>query len=404
MPLARLRTTLRAAAWSPLAVLAGWAAADAEGTRFCESDAVLLDSHFPGGAFATCSVQADGTFTVTVRAEDAKVVVPMPWYAFRASPKRAGSVAVAVEFVDSEARFWPKISPDGTAWRRMDAAAITSDDDGRRLTLRIELQEAPMWIAAQRLLTGRYYDAWTRHLAARADVRVRTIGRSMQGRPVVVAETQPRAAAVVLLGRQHPPEVTGALTLRGFADRVLGDSALAQAFRARYAVILAPLLNPDGVAAGHWRHNAGETDLNRDWGPFTQSETQSVARLLDQLGAAPRLMLDFHSTKFTTSYLFYTQRPEDGDGTAHRFAAHWLARARSQLPDVDFIHRPSRSESHNAKNYFFARYGIPSITFETGDETHVEGIAAAAPVFADEMMKALLELDGAPRPGAAEEQ
>ena len=47
------------------------------------------------------------------------------------------------------------------------------------------------------------------------------------------------------------------------------------------------------------------------------------------------------------------------------------------------------SETANAKNYFFDRYGVPWITYETGDDTDPTWIANAAPVFAEEMMRVL---------------
>lgn len=360
--------------------------------RSCENDSAILDVHFEGGNFHDCAVAKDGTFEVTIRPEDANVVVPMPWYAFRASPKKPGDVTVALRFRQGYARFWPKISFDGEIWSAMAAEDVTVSADDR-LSLRLSLAELPVQIAAQQLLTAAYYDDWMRLLAARADITFRTLGVSVQGRPIGMVETLPRAEAVLLLGRQHPPEVTGALAMRSFVNEVLGDTELAGRFRARHAVLVVPLLNPDGVALGHWRHNAGRTDLNRDWGSFTQPETRSVAELLDTLdprGIKLRLMLDFHSTRYTDFKLFYTQRREEGVEPA-RFATRWLNRVKQRLPGVEFIHKPTKSTSDTAKKYFFERYGIPAITYELGDEADPERIAEASPVFAEEMMRVLLK-------------
>jgi len=46
----------------------------------------------------------------------------------------------------------------------------------------------------------------------------------------------------------------------------MGDSELAREFRRRFSIIMVPLLNPDGVVLGHWRHNVNGVDLNRDGG------------------------------------------------------------------------------------------------------------------------------------------
>ena len=66
------------------------------------------------------------------------------------------------------------------------------------------------------------------------------------------------------------------------------------------------------------------------------------------------------------------------------------AAARS-LPDYEFRRDAQEtSEQANSKNYFYTRYGIPAITYETGDETPREAIRAATVVFAEEMMRLML--------------
>ena len=73
-----------------------------------------------------------------------------------------------------------------------------------------------------------------------------------------------------LLGRQHPPEVSGAFAFFAFTETVLGDTELAREFRQRFRVIAIPVLNPDGITGGNWRMNLGGVDLNRDWGKFDE--------------------------------------------------------------------------------------------------------------------------------------
>ena len=149
-----------------------------------------------------------------------------------------------------------------------------------------------------------------------------------------------------------------------------------------------PLLTPDGVANGHWRHNIGDTDLNRDWGPFKQPETRAVIRWVEQQEASGKelkLVLDFHST---WEDLFYTQpaveEPED-------FASAWLNASRERLPGFPFRHVQSTDfEQPNSKNYFHNSRGIPAITYEVGDETNRGEIRRAAAVFAEEMMRTML--------------
>jgi predicted deacylase len=181
--------------------------------------------------------------------------------------------------------------------------------------------------------------------------------------------------------------------MRDFVDVLMADTELARQFRQRYSLLILPLLNPDGVANGHWRHNAAETDLNRDWGIFTQAETLAVERLLQGLekrGTRPRLMLDFHATKFTDTAMFYTQAA--GEKTdPENFDINWFANVRARLPGFDFKHDPRPScINPNTKGYFYRNYGIPAFTYEIADEADRDTLHATTPVFAEEMMRELL--------------
>lgn len=390
---ARVSSRIAARAAVPLVVLAVAACAPVgeRAARYCENGYFLVDAQFEAGNFAACRVTADDAFELVVQPEDPPPINNSPWYAFRVSSRRAGEIVMDLRFVDGDARYWPKTSTDGYRWQPLEAADVARSAAGDRFEMRLDVGESALWVAAQELLTTTWYDAWLAELAARDDIAVRLLGRSVHGRPIHAAVTASRPEAVLLLGRQHPPEITGALAMRAFMAAVLGDSPLAREFRDRFAVIAIPLMNPDGVAQGHWRHNADGVDLNRDWGPFTQPETRSVLPLLaalDDSDTGIRLMLDFHSTR---SNVFYTQIAEES-ALAGGFATIWLERARRRLPNYEFAHDARETSAQaNAKNYFFRRYGIPAITYETGDETGREDLRQASAVFAQEMMRLLLE-------------
>ena len=307
------------------------------------------------------------------------------------SPRIETPIDVRLEFEHGYARYWPKFSTDGLNWRPASTDEARVSDDGAVIEISIDTDAPSLWVSAQELLTNDFYEAWVRELAADDAVRVRLIGHSVRGRPLHVAQTPQRPEVVYLIGRQHPPEVTGALAMRSFVRTVLGDSELARRFRERYSVVMIPVINPDGIALGHWRHNVNGVDLNRDWGPFTQPETQAAARLvreIDAAGVRPALMLDFHSTR---SSLFYTQLPEESSWTID-FATEWFARFRERRPEFEFKHDPRpRSGQANTKNFFFDRYRIPAFTYEIGDEEDRAAILDTTPVFAEEMMRLLLD-------------
>ncbi len=377
-----------------LLLLSGCTTTVERDTHTCESDVFHIDAQFEGGSFDTCKFSSDDTVEVTIRPEDSKVIIQQPWYSFRITTDVPDTIDISILFPDAYARYWPKLSIDGETWQRAPESAVEIADDVKSLTLTVDVSATGLWVSAQELITLPYYEDWIAELDAQDEIRTEVIGNSVQGRPIHLARTADKPEVVVLLGRQHPAEITGALAMRQFVETILADTSLARQFRERFALLIAPLINPDGVVLGHWRHNAGQVDLNRDWGPFTQPETASIARLMegvDEAGMQPKLMLDFHSTK--EGNLVYTQLPELATNPPN-FATDWLDPVHELLPDYDFKNDARDvSGQPNTKNYFYKRYGIPSFTYELGDETDRDLIAEVTPVFAEEMMRTLLKAE-----------
>lgn len=358
---------------------------------YCESSLALVDDNFSGGNVGACEFTADRSLSIVITPEDAPPINPSAWYSFRLSPKQASTFDISLKFVDGHARYLPKLSEDGDNWVRMSEESYSISDDRSTLFISLDERIDPVFISAQELMVADDYEQWMHSLSAHPELKHRTLGRSVEGRPIQALITQRRPEVVYLFGRQHPPEITGGIAMQHFVNAVFDDTPLARRFRERFMIVLVPLINPDGVEAGHWRHNLGGRDLNRDWGPFTQPETQSIKRLIDELdadGIQPRLMLDFHSTQRSR---FYTQMPEDFDEPLD-FARDWLDRSRERLPEFDFLYDPRKpSGQENTKNFFFATYHIPAITYEVGDEVSRELIAESTPIFAEEMMQTMLE-------------
>jgi hypothetical protein len=354
----------------------------------CHSGNALLDAHFEGSNLGECTVKTDGRFHLALFPEDEPPINPSPWYAFRLSGRAGQEVNIRMTFEDGYARYWPKVSRDGQSWLPLEDDRVSVNAEREWMEIRIELDQSQLWIAGQELLTRHYYDDWLSELEHHEEITTRLLGRSVLNRPIYLAETTDRPELLLILGRQHPPEVSGAVAMRAFIGTVLGDSDLARQFRERFKLAIIPLLNPDGVALGHWRHNVNGVDVNRDWGPFTQPETRAVMKWLEGVeaeGLQLRLMLDFHSTR---EDLFYTQ-PMTEDPPD--FASVWLGAAAERLPDFPFKHEADPvSEQANAKNYFHVSRGIPAITYESGDETDREQLEQSAVVFAEEMMRIML--------------
>ena len=370
-------------------------AADVADPR-CASDAFSIDTNFASSALHKCKFKAEDVVEITIKPEDRKVTVEQPWFAFRVTAQDSRELKIRLKFVDGYARYWPKTSGNLVDWERMPESAVSVSSKGNRMNILLAVGDDPVFVAAQEVLPLAWYDDWFATLEAHPDITVSTIGQSIEGREIKLAKTRNHPEVVILLGRQHPAEIPGALAMRDFVDTVLADTELARAFRARFALLIVPLVNPDGVANGHWRHNSGRTDLNRDWGPFKQPETQAIAKILAGLEALemqPRLMLDFHATKYTDSLMFYTQASDEVTDP-FEFDLNWFAAVRERLPAFEFVHDPRPSQTNpNTKGYFHRRYGIPAFTYELGDEADRQLLHETTPVFAEEMMRELLNAE-----------
>ena len=363
-------------------------------TPKCENDYAILDAAFEGARMSVCEANRK-SFTIRIDPEN-KPINPSPWYAFRVTPKQAGDLKIVMRYSDAKHRYWPKRSDDVQNWRVIEPSRVRERRRGKKVVLRVAMVTEPFIVAGQELLLTGGYEAWSLNASEKASLEYRTIGQSVEGRPIKALISAPAAPSpdkefVLLIGRQHPPELTGAFAMLPFLDTVFGDTELARQFRARFHIISVPLMNPDGVANGHWRHNMNGVDLNRDWGPFTQPETQAVKQLLDEIDGDEnsnlRLMLDFHSTNRN---VFYTQS-NDEETNPPGYTLQWLAGANERLEGYEYEHalRP-HSDLATSKNYIFGRFGAPGITYELGDHTDRALIRSSAIIFAEEMMKTLL--------------
>ncbi|MEM7430670.1 MAG: M14-type cytosolic carboxypeptidase [Pseudomonadota bacterium] len=357
----------------------------------CETTQFSVEDNFSGARRGRCTVLAADHVELRIRPEDEGRINNSPWYAFRLRPNHAGTANVTLRYEGGNHRYWPKTSRDGMTWTRLDTSAVRADTDGEHAHFAIELGDEPVYVAAQELITPKVYDVWRARIAAR-DIPVRVIGESKRGLPIHAFDSNPESKSLLLLmGRQHPPEVSGAIAMQSFVDTVFSTTDLATRFRERFRVVAVPLLNPDGVVGGNWRHNLGSTDLNRDWGMFRQPETRAVATLLDEYEASDgklRMVVDFHSTSRNVFYAHYdvTDPPN--------FTERWLNQSRPRITDYEFgVSRSPIQNAAVAKNYFYERYGIPAITYEVGDETDRAAARAAAIVFAEELMRLMLEQD-----------
>jgi hypothetical protein len=378
-----LVTALLLGACAQMAPLQGNKNAFLEGP-VCDYGAVRFDGDFEAGRLSACRQTGRDAYILYIRPEDTPIN-PSPWYAFDVEAKRRGELELTLSYVHGRHRYIPKTRRGDGPWQAVDD--VVESEDRTTASFRL-MTDGPVRVAAQPLLTAVDDEALLALIEERTGAETEIIGQSEQGRDLrgirFGAEDAP---LLLLLGRAHPPETQGAVGMAAFIERLTEDDALATRFRQAFGVAALPTLNPDGVARGHWRHNTGGVDLNRDWGPFLQAETRAARDWVRTL-PPPVVVLDFHATRRD---VLYTQA-DDAEGERT-----WFARElHDGLIEAFGEDAPDRDSSHNpdlptAKTWFHATFGIPALTYEVGDNTPIEQAQAKARIAAELTMTLMLD-------------
>jgi len=149
-------------------------------------------------------------------------------------------------------------------------------------------------------------------------------------------------------------------------------------------------MNPDGVDLGHWRHNAGGVDLNRDWSVYNQPEIKQTVRFINKTlkknNSKLILGIDFHSTWYD---VFYTN-DETINTSLPQFNEDWFKALEVNIPNYKVNEKPGKSTKPVSKGWFLYAHNTTGITYEIGDKTTKENIKLISKVSAEQMMSILL--------------
>lgn len=356
---------------------------------------VTIDNLFNGARLNSALAENDSVIKAYVLPENTPIN-PSPWYAFRISSERPQRVYLRLSYGKYKHRYPPKFSLDLTSWTPIDAKTLLFNSDSTEVLFPVQASKRPLFVAAQEVVSSRMVQDWCKAMARHADVVVDIIGKSAGKRPLLMLDIgqgeKNGKPAVVILSRQHPPEVTGYFAMQHFVARLLGSDSLATAFRSRYRVLVFPLLNPDGVDQGHWRHNNGGIDLNRDWAVYRQPEVRQIADHIVTESARNKNQVmvgfDFHST---WADVYYTNVETDSL-TLPDFKNRWLRYIEAHIPNYTIHESPSRLGQPVSKGWFYTQFNAVGVTYEIGDTTPRDFIQQKGTVSAEGMMKLLLEI------------
>jgi len=369
------------------------------------TDKVFFSNNFKGGRLNGLLRSSEGDYTALITSENTPIN-PSPWYAFKVWSPESKNISVTLTYQDSvKHRYYPKLSRDGVSWSNLDTLQYTEYDKGDadfgvgslpiKVKLQLEVGPDTLWVAGQELETSKEVFQWVDKLSEKKFVAQKTIGKSSEGRDLKALRIGKEQGKnmLMIISRQHPPEVTGYLAMKSFVEALASDSKLAKRFRKKFTAYVVPLMNPDGVDNGHWRHNAGGVDLNRDWAHFNQPETAAVKRFMaDRVtttGGKFYFGIDFHST---WDDIYYTL-DASFEGNMPGLVPEWLAQLQEALPGYAPNIRPSdRVEPTTvSRNHFFVAHGAEALVFEIGDNTPRPFIKEKGEAGANILMQLLLE-------------
>ena len=382
-------------------------------TSFSTPSGVVASADFPAARLEQFYQLGRDTFFAGIPAENSPIN-SSPWYAFSLKAPTQREITLQLTFPEGVGnRYLPKTAPSRSGpWEYV--AFDRVDTVGNKAYIRLPVGPTLLYLAGQELIATDSIANWISGLSSSPTPKVITIGSSKLGKPIWAIELgdgkEDLRPTVVLLSRQHPPELTGFIAFQAFYERLLAADALASGFRQNFRILAVPVVNPDGVDEGHWRHNAGGIDLNRDWASYQQPETKTVVAWLQENTRKDQVQwgMDFHSTQYDVLYthdpaLVAYRNAEQLSSWLEGLAA-WSAenyRGASAKPQTDSLGRPLvigqdtlRVEPEGigkptSASWFAMHYGCVGVTYEVGDEQDRAYIKAKARKAAELFMQLL---------------
>jgi murein tripeptide amidase MpaA len=207
------------------------------------------------------------------------------WFHFRVAGTAGKIIELAIincagsAYPDGWSDYRARVSEDREHWRQTD----TSYADGR-LTIRIESQSNPIWVAYFAPYSmERHHDlvAWA---AQQPGVTHKELGLTLDGQPLDMLSVGEGAKQVWLYARQHPGETMAEYWIEGALDRLCeAEDTVARLLRREATFHIVPNMNPDGSRRGHLRTNAAGVNLNREWHAPTIERSPEVFLVREQM-------------------------------------------------------------------------------------------------------------------------
>ena len=358
-------------------------------------DDVTFDAAFPGARLNKIEKREKDSYIAFIKPAF-EPVNKSPWFAFGIESQVEKEIEITLNYGAYKHRYIPKISSDKKSWEKMDQSKIEIDTVSGEATLTLKISPNKIYVAAQEVISSHDTYEWMDNLlASHPEVKKIVAGKTVQNKDnyVLSLEKENINNSIVLIARQHPPEIPGGtIAFKHFYTELLGDTERAKSFRKQFNIYTFPLLNPDGADLGNWRHNANGNDLNRDWIDFSQPETQTVRTFINnkvEAGKKIQFALDFH-TSYSGPYLLVLDsiNVEKSNG----IIPNWIDGIESNS-EFRVEARPRSQDLPYCYNWFYNTFNSEAVTFEEGDEIDREIIVQRAKVYAQELMKTMTSME-----------
>jgi murein tripeptide amidase MpaA len=305
------------------------------------------------------------------------------WFHFRVAGARGRELVLHLTGLDEAAypRGWPGyracVSEDREHWKR----AQTQWREGRNggtLTIRYTPASPLAWFA--------YFApySWERHqdlvarIAASGGVHYRSLGETLDGRPLDCLEMGAGPLQVWLFARQHPGESMAEWWMEGALDMLVDPAdSRARELRRKCRFHIVPNVNPDGSVRGHLRTNAAGVNLNREWSEPKKKRSPEVLALrgaMDESGVD--FAMDVHGDEAIPAVFMagFEGIPSLGDEQLAGYR-RYLAILERRTPDFQTrigypSAPPGKGNLSMATNQLAERFGCVSMTLEMPFKDH----------------------------------
>jgi len=356
---------------------------------------VTFDGSFLGARLDSVINQENNKYMVYIN-PSFEPVNTSPWYAFSVSAKSDMQIEVKLNYGNYKHRYIPKLSTDRILWKKIEESKIKIDTATGIATLNLSISSQKLYVAAQEIESSEDTYLWVDNiLKNNPELKKVVVGKTVlkNDNYVIELEKENTTKAIVIVARQHPPEIPGGtFGFKAFFEELMSNTELAKQFRERFNIYTFPLLNPDGADMGNWRHNAKGVDLNRDWVDFSQPETQMVKTYLSNKvkdGKKIQFALDFH-TSHSGPYMLVLD--SINELKTKGIIPNWIQNIETNSKFKVEARRRSQ-ELPYCYNWFFNALSSEAVTYEDGDEIDWAIITKKAKIYAQQLMKTMITMN-----------